>query len=440
MFRMLLWITAISLIVAFSCERITQPTISKSVVELIPEVVMVTEAWFSIKTERPDAGLTVALERDGKEVLRLAGLKDTIVADSGLHPGHGYIYRLRLYRSGKVVGPTPPVSITTMDTTNHDIEWTVYEIPSPYGGGVLYDVAIIGENNIWVVGEIYADSAQPWLRYNAIHWNGKKWELKRITVKFRNSFITPPGEGIFAFAENDIWVTIGGAPAHWDGQGWKLYHLWDMGVLEPNDGGVTSIWGNSQENIYFAGRGGTVVHYEGSSWRRIESGTDLPIQDIWGDVNTINNSIQILCIAAEIHHNRGVKFLQVNNSRVQHLSTAGLPWSLSTLWFKDKYIYCIGGDGIYIKKKDITTELWENVSSEITQYYIYRIRGVDVNDIFAVGSFGEVLHYNGMNWKSYFTQTHLRYGAYYSLDVDSSVVVVTGVNVPNGIILVGKRK
>jgi hypothetical protein len=76
--------------------------------------------------------------------------------------------------------------------------------------------AIIDENNIWAVGEIYADSAQPWLRYNAIHWDGQQWELMRIKVFYNGSYITPPLDGIFVFSENDIWVTSS-VPKHWNG-------------------------------------------------------------------------------------------------------------------------------------------------------------------------------------------------------------------------------
>ena len=397
---------------------------------------MVTEVWFRINTERPDAGLTVALERDGKEVLRFTGLTDTVVADSGLQPGHDYTYRLRLYRSGKVVGPTPPVSITTMDTTSHDIEWTVYEIPSPYGSGVLYDVAIIDENNIWVVGEIYADSAQPWLRYNAVYWNGKKWELKRITVKFRNSYITPPGEGIFAFAENDIWATLGGAPAHWDGQSWKLYHLWDMGVLEPDDGGVTCIWGGSRDNICFAGRGGTVVHYDGSNWRRIDSGTDLPIQDIWGSIEPVTNKPVIICVASSIHTNHGRKLLLIENGKkVKSLPVSGLSWSIKTIWFKAGKAYYIGGDGIYISK-DIPRE-WKR-RKDFPRLYKHRIRGVDINDVMVVGSYGLLAHYNGLSWKFY-NDNSLPLAAYRGVAVTSKRIVAVGYLGSNAIITVGVR-
>jgi hypothetical protein len=54
--------------------------------------------------------------------------------------------------------------------------WEIDTLGSPDGSNWLYDVAIIDENNVWVVGEIEDDSG----KFNAAHWNGGEWELIRI--------------------------------------------------------------------------------------------------------------------------------------------------------------------------------------------------------------------------------------------------------------------
>ena len=77
---------------------------------------------------------------------------------------------------------------------------------------LLYDVAIIDENNIWAVGEIMiADTSQNgYTTYNAVHWDGSGWELKRITVllRFADNKVEQliQLKAIFAFNENDIWI------------------------------------------------------------------------------------------------------------------------------------------------------------------------------------------------------------------------------------------
>ena len=73
-----------------------------------------------------------------------------------------------------------------MDTTSHNYTWQTFTFGGDAGSSSLNDVAIIDENNIWAVGEIYfKDSLGNRIRNLkcCIHWNGNKWEL----FKFRNS-------------------------------------------------------------------------------------------------------------------------------------------------------------------------------------------------------------------------------------------------------------
>ncbi len=432
-------VALIGLFIVFSvvtCERITQPPISKAVVELVPEAVMVTEAWFSIKTERPDAGLTVALERDGKEVLRLAGLKDTVVADSGLQPGHGYTYRLRLYRSDKVVGPTPPVSITTLDTTSNDIEWTVYEIPSPYGSGVLYDVAIVDENDIWAVGEIYSDSNQTWLPYNAVHWDGEKWELKKIIVEYRGQSTISPLESVLALQNGKI-IFSSGLPYLPENEHWDIYHLWDMGILGKNDGSLNSIWGTSLNNLYFTGRKGTIVHYDGKQWHRIESGTDLAIQDIWGAKRQHSLPL-IYAVASNPFHDNRVSVIGIQGNHAYPVSHRGLPGGMKGIWSWRGYTWYSCGNGLY--RKEYSDSIWCEIS-DVPPIYKEAIRGSGPNNIFVVGHFGLVLHWNGSSWHQYEQFP----GLFVALDVKEDMVVavgvhVTGIVVDGVVILVGRRR
>ena len=69
-----------------------------------------------------------------------------------------------------------------MDTTSHNFTFETFTFGGTAGSSILYDVAIINENDIWAVGEIYiADtSINGYTTYNAVHWDGNQWELKRI--------------------------------------------------------------------------------------------------------------------------------------------------------------------------------------------------------------------------------------------------------------------
>ena len=48
---------------------------------------------------------------------------------------------------------------------------------------------------------------------------------------------------------------------------------------------MNKIWGSSSNDLYVVGNNGKIAHYNGTSWQRIESGTTLNINDIWGDFN-----------------------------------------------------------------------------------------------------------------------------------------------------------
>ena len=114
-----------------------------------------------------------------------------------------------------------------------------------------------------------------WKEYNAAHWDGEEWELLGLGSN------TLDLNSIHYFSNEDIWI-CSGIPFHWNGQEWIRYHLWDMGVLGPNDGGVTQIWGTSSSNIYFAGNKGSIVYFNGIYFTKMESGTEINLLDING--------------------------------------------------------------------------------------------------------------------------------------------------------------
>jgi hypothetical protein len=419
------------------CDKSTAP-VNNPVVTLTAEYVGVTEADIRLQTENIESPTEFRLLRDDSLISRgYLTTSDTLLTDTLLLPAQTYSYRVQLLKKGQPAVFSQTLPITTIDTTSHDFQWEAIEFPSPFGSATLNDLAIVNENDIWAVGEIYSDSAQTSFRYNAVHWEGAQWRLQRITVRFRNSDITPPGEGIFAFSNSDIWVTLGGAPAHWDGSNWTLYHLWDMGVLTQNDGGVTRIWGNSPDNVYFAGRGGTIVHYNGSSWQKIESGTDLPIQDIWGGRNEKKGVYEVICVASRLDQNEGSELLKINNNSVEKLQTEGLSWSLKAIWFIPGVIYYIGGDGLYPSRN--LADRWKAITSPLL--YKHAIRGQAVNDVIVAGSFGLLSHFNGLSWRHYngghFPSTN---AAYRGVAIHDNIIVAVGYhNLRNGFVVVGRR-
>lgn len=189
-----------------------------------------------------------------RTTIKLISSDTTIYIDS-LLPNKTYHVKVM---SNNLLGTSNKIQITTLDTTSHNFTfqtWTFGE----HSSSVLYDVAIIDENNIWAVGEIYMNDSlgQPDLNaYNAVHWNGSEWKVKKISVLFRGSLITPPLEGVFAFSNSDFWF-VGSLPIHGDGNNWIMYDL--RTTVDPNLS-LSKAWGTSSSNIYFVGRNGSIAY------------------------------------------------------------------------------------------------------------------------------------------------------------------------------------
>ncbi len=298
------------------------------------------------------------------------------------------------------VGQSPCDDDTTTccwDTTSHNFTWVIDTL-GEYGS-YLNDVAIIDENNIWVVGNIKTDSGE----YNAAHWNGEDWEF----LGFGSN--TLDLNSIQYFSDDDIWI-CSGIIRHWNGEEWTRYHLWDMGVLSPNEGGVSKLWGSSSDNIYFAGGNGSIVHYDGIIFTKMESGIEESIIDIWGlDENHI---------WAVTHKNDGsgiineVLFYDGNVWSIIHEKTND-NWpptdytkpsgTFNSVWaYEDTvYISCAGlykesihtGEGVLVPLVDMHWQLGWGTGN---------VRGINYNDIVVTTSFGsEISHYNGKDWKFY---------------------------------------
>ena len=161
-----------------------------------------TEAFINVNADDSVLPVAITLKKDNTALFSFTLTKtDTVVIDTTLQPNINYTYQTTAQIKGKEEN-SDTLQVKTLNTTSHNFTWQKFEFGGIGGSSVLNDVAIIDENNIWVVGEIYADTTGQ--AYNAVHWNGTSWELKRIQTYFRGNLITVPLDGIFAFSSTDI--------------------------------------------------------------------------------------------------------------------------------------------------------------------------------------------------------------------------------------------
>lgn len=327
--------------------------------------------------------------------------------------------------------PTEPKAVAP-DTTSHNF---VFEIDTLGDGSssVLNDVWIFDENNIWAVGEIYVQDStgQSEEVYNAVHWDGKKWNLLQLYYPFNQTqLLIVPIRGIFAFSPNDIWLAAGSV-FRWNGSSIQPFLLRPMILSGPET--VEKLWGTSSSNLYGVGNAGTIVYYDGSNWQKLISGTTVDIQDIWGEGQTV------LAVASLVNYGRGLDLLKIQGTTVTKLDTTGLRMAESSIWFEQNQIYYVAGDGLF-KKQNLIESNWQFALYQPT-IYIDRIRANAWNDIFVAGSFGFVAHYNGSTWKDYTGLEAPRfYSRYKGLSVKENFVAAAGWLNEQAIALRGQRQ
>ncbi|MDP3148078.1 MAG: glucosyl transferase [Ignavibacteria bacterium] len=408
------------------CKK--SPTEPNTTATLSVEDVSCTEAWVKITTTNYQTPNTLTLFVNDKADQNITLVSnDTLLYVDSLRPNQSYKIKAA-FAANNQQQTTNEVVATTMDTTNHNFTWQTFTF-GEHSSSTLYDVAIIDENNIWAVGEIYMNDSlgkpDP-IAYNAAHWNGSKWEVKKISVLYNGNQTVAPLEGVFALPTGEI-IFSSGLPYLPQTDGWKLYHLWDMGVLNQDDGGVSKIWGTSINDLYFVGRKGTIVHYNGNYWKKIESGTTTNIYDVYGITGKDGNQ-KVFCAVSDFETTlKGV--LEISNNTLKTL-TSNIFGNIYTAWAHNTNQLYAGGHGLF----KYANNVWSRVN--IDANLVTRIRGDAVNNIFAVGGSGLITHFNGVNWQNQLVEVN---ASFWSSDIKGKTIVTVGEKNSKAIIEIGKR-
>jgi hypothetical protein len=433
------------LISSLACKKSPNEPDSQDFFSFTFEDVSCTEAWFNIKIfnlEKPVIA-SVYVNDALNSTFNIISSDDTTFYVENLLPKKNYEVYVELISADKKFYRSNRLSFTTMDTTSHNFTFQSWE----FGEGAssaLYDVAIIDENNIWAVGEIYLkDSLGNYdpHAYNAVHWDGKEWKLLRIKAfSSCNPVDYPPIHSIWAFDSNNIIFMTGGGIIRYNGSKYQI----DCSIRPLLNDRLNKLWGSSSEDLYAVGNSGMIAHWDGKRWTKIESGTNLHIYDIWGDYDKKTNEWEILAVASNYGNNNEKEILKIKKDKVEKISTRCNfnMEPLLTVWFIPNKIYYVAGAGIY-QKFSLQDFYWKSNLYNITQFATTSISGTNLNDVVGVGSFGDFIHFNGYTWKNNYKNTSLNNGAYSKVVLKDNIVVAVGSNNTNtiskAIILVGRR-
>lgn len=346
--------------------------------------------------------------------------------------------------------PTEPKDNPDPDTTSHNFVWDIDTIG--YSSVTLSDGVIINESDMWVVGDIYPDSASYWntIRFGAAHWDGIKW----IPIKIPVQTITPnpytfnlSPQGIIKVKENEFWLVAGSVHV-FDGQKvTKSYWIHNVfGIPNPifNEGQTPQhIYQTSDKKVYIYGINGALAYFDGSSWVKIETNTNLDIMDMQGDYNPQTKEYELMALASRIGQKEGNLLFKIKNERITTISVSGMnDFGKSSLWFKSGMNYYVAGDGIYYKKQ-INDPTWQRISNyPASNWAANTVRGNKESDLFITLNDGHLLHYNGSTWKDFRSQLNLANVSVNQIILNSSNVLILGYlrnGSRKGIIIRGKH-
>jgi len=432
---LILLITALLVFSQFNCNSPTAPNTGLS---LTTADLVCTEVWLKLDFADSPNGGQYEIKRDGNIVLSgILSKSDTVLVDTTVLPSKSYTYIAYQMQNGKTLEQSSPLHITTLDSTSSNFNWQLYKFGNFNATGMpsmLYGVAAVNDTDIWAVGEIYTSDSVG--KYNALHWDGTKWNLINIYYNYQGQNTWSTLRSIFAINRDDIWF---GSNVRWNGKSFDNFPI--DPVLLGN--GINSIWGN-QGGIYVIGNNGFIAFRNSSgNWNKIESGTSLFLYDIYStngkDVYVVGGDLNNNGILLKGNANSFKTLAQGNSDQmsVPHFDGVG-----RTVWVSNTGIVFFGGNLLYRLtdgQLNFVRSLGGNYlyGNSNGQYFgfLSQLRGLAENQMILVGQRNTVKYFNGMRW----TQLGMPYDpnsgyTWVSVGMTNDLIIAVGYGSRNGLV------
>ncbi len=287
-----------------------------------------------------------------------------------------------------------------------DYTWTIdtLKLPEPFQN-LMRSMYVANSKDIYLVG--HNSTGDP--NGGMWHYDGKEWE----TVKLREQ-VGAFGTlySIHGSSPNNVWA-VGGSKDYavflqYNGSNWKKH------LAETSDGifgtpiskhEIYSVYTESETNVWACGDGGLVYHYDGSSWDvdtiriRLGKNENLAINN----VVVFNSEIYFLGVKYLSGNLYGTHYLikktengfAITDSLVEDVyGNTDWKWGVDHFYLSNSnQLYSFGFGGVFEFNGDSWTNIFEYESP------ITGVNAKNKNDIFVVGDFSLVAHYNGKDWK-----------------------------------------
>jgi hypothetical protein len=313
------------------------------------------------------------------------------------------------------------------DSTTQNFIFENFEVGNGSSSSWLEDVWIFDENNIWAVG--YINSTPNTGRVNIIRWDGSRW--LGVGSQFNSAGIY----GIWAIDTSNIYFAVGVVLKYKNGVfSWEDFNH----INFPNYQSVNKLWGSSESNIWGVGPNGTIVHYDGTNWSKIDFDINYRFDAITGSKQTgiayaSATSQQFNTIIVELKNNSAtVIYNSANNSEnltsfsIEQLNEQELILGTTSVWTfnvntkETKILYTVGLIGNYISLSAL--------NSPIDVYFF----------IDKYGEGEDLLHHNGKRFSTinFSSRNHVIYGGAYAI---KDLAVMVGYSNNKGYIVKVKR-
>jgi hypothetical protein len=155
---------------------------------------------------------------------------------------------------------------------------------------------------------------------------------------------------------------------------------------------LNDVWGDSEDDIYAVGEAGTVLRFDGSSWARVTSGDMDNLVNVWRD----GSDVLVADEHGEVYTYDGSDWSRTGG--FDRPDPAGDV--LNDAWqIPGGELICVGEDrqntGVFAMRGGV----WTKISPQALSAVMVGVWGRSDDFIVAVGTYGQILRWNGTLWE-----------------------------------------
>lgn len=266
-----------------------------------------------------------------------------------------------------MAGNGPTVDADTLVTRDGVVvqpsTWEISAIPSSTTNS-LWGVQAFSPTDIWVAG----------VSGYIGHFDGNAWSMSPSGT-FQGGFFV-----FWAASPSDIWLVGDGCGlVRWQGTSWAPMTV--SGCTGQK--ALYSIDGSSSSNVWVVGGNGNLFQYNGSTWTNRYQGN----YTFWSVAARSGTDVLLSGESGEIQRWNGTQFS--SETAPTETLTAIAKVSATESWI-------VGSNGTALHST--TPGNWTSVPTPVASGTLYGIYAAAANDIWAVGTGGVIVHYDGTAW------------------------------------------